>query len=347
MADYKFSIVVPVYQAETFLKECIESVLQQEENLWELILVDDGSTDKSPVICDNYAACYSQIRVIHKKNEGPILTRYRGFCLAQGEYILNLDADDRLNPSALNILAGTLEQEPCDMVIFNYCRIDSKGNQTGKKSKLTKNRYGKNDKEILFQKLLEEEILNLLWNKVFKRKYIKNILSQDKKLYSIVNGDDAVLIMPVLVKAENIVAIENVLYEYRIAPNSITMRFELRKAKEFFTVRTYMLKILQQERLWTPMVEKEFYKMIYQIAAYLLWNCARSKEHLEVKIKFYKFVKNQQLYKNSLQYTHQVKFPKRKKLSLWIFERQMYIFFTVYEKLQNVLSVLKKQLRNR
>lgn len=65
----KYSVIVPVYQAEMYLEECIESVLQQEEQDWELILVDDGSTDRSPQICDRYAQQYPKIKVLHKKTE--------------------------------------------------------------------------------------------------------------------------------------------------------------------------------------------------------------------------------------------------------------------------------------
>ena len=341
MGKYKFSIVVPVYQAEAFLKECIESVIEQEESSWELILVDDGSTDKSPEICDSYASRNSGIRVIHKKNEGPLLARYCGFCQAKGEYIINLDADDRLKRTALKTVEKILEKNSYDMIIFNYCRINRKGEKTGKRSNLTKEYFNKENKGLLFQKLWKENCLNSLCNKVFPRKYIKDMLPQKKSLQTVVNGDDVILILPLLIKAKQVITIEDILYEYRISLDSITSRFEMRKARDFFLSRTYMMTLCKSEGIWSLELEKEFYRMVYQITAYLLINCARSKKYFKEKKKFYSYVENQSIYRNSLHYKEQVKFPKRKKLSLDLFENHKYRLFTTYEELQNVFLFIR------
>lgn len=95
------SLIIPVYNVERYLPMCLESVVQQGLEDYEAILVDDGSTDGSSKICDEYAARYPQFRVIHQENQGLALARNRGISEARGEYILFLDSDDFLVPESI------------------------------------------------------------------------------------------------------------------------------------------------------------------------------------------------------------------------------------------------------
>lgn len=107
--SFKISIVVPVYNVEKYLDKCIQSILNQTFKDYEILLVDDGSTDKSGVICDDYASKYSNINVIHKTNGGPSDTRNVGIKSAQGEYLYFLDSDDYIIPECLEILYSNLK----------------------------------------------------------------------------------------------------------------------------------------------------------------------------------------------------------------------------------------------
>ena len=115
-----FSILVPVYNSEKYLKECFDSVLRQSEQDYELVLVDDGSTDGGGAICDAYQAKFpDRIRVIHQKNQGLILARRAGIRAAQGAYCMFLDADDAYEPECLSTVRETIERTKADVVIFN------------------------------------------------------------------------------------------------------------------------------------------------------------------------------------------------------------------------------------
>ena len=107
-----FSIIIPVYQVEQYLQECIESVLTQSFTDYEIILINDGSKDQSPKICDDYAAKYDFIHVIHKQNQGLSAARNDGIQKAKGTYVLFLDSDDTLIEEALMQLHQRIQAHP-------------------------------------------------------------------------------------------------------------------------------------------------------------------------------------------------------------------------------------------
>ena len=120
----KFSILVPVYNVEKYLEQCLESIMAQTFTDFEVILVDDGSRDKSGLICDTYAQKYPEkIRVFHKENEGLLLTRRFSLKQAKGEYIVFVDSDDYVAKNLLETLAENFEFYACDMLLYNFVRF--------------------------------------------------------------------------------------------------------------------------------------------------------------------------------------------------------------------------------
>lgn len=111
------SIIVPVYGAEKYLARCVDSIISQTYQNWELLLVDDGSPDNSGMICDNYAASDKRIRVFHKNNGGVSSARQYGLDNATGEYVIHADPDDWVEPDMIDILYKTAKDEKSDMVI--------------------------------------------------------------------------------------------------------------------------------------------------------------------------------------------------------------------------------------
>ena len=115
-----FSVIVPIYNVEEYLIRCLDSILAQTCEDYELILVDDGSTDNCPAICDDYARKDDRIRVIHKPNGGLISARNQGLYAAKGEYVIYVDGDDWTKPEMLRFVKERLDQSPVklDMVLF-------------------------------------------------------------------------------------------------------------------------------------------------------------------------------------------------------------------------------------
>ena len=119
-----FSIIVPIYKVEKYLRKCIDSVLQQSYDNFELILVDDGSPDDCPKICDEYAKKDSRINVVHKKNGGLVSARNAGLEVAKGEYVFNLDGDDWIKSDALSIIyKKAIEKNNPDVIVTNMTKV--------------------------------------------------------------------------------------------------------------------------------------------------------------------------------------------------------------------------------
>ncbi len=121
------SIVVPVYNVEKYLKKCIESLIEQTYRNIEILLIDDGSTDNSGKICDNYAEQYSFIYAFHKKNSGLGLTRNYGLERIKGEYVTFVDSDDYLGSNAIKKLVAGLNDKNVDTVIGGYSKVKDNG----------------------------------------------------------------------------------------------------------------------------------------------------------------------------------------------------------------------------
>ena len=115
----KFSFIIPVYNVAQYLDECIKSVLRQSYKDYEIVLVDDGSTDGSEKLCDKYASEYERIRVIHQKNAGVSVSRNVGIQAAKGEYFIFIDSDDVWIGDKLGLLAEKTKEEP-DIIAFEY-----------------------------------------------------------------------------------------------------------------------------------------------------------------------------------------------------------------------------------
>lgn len=123
----KLSIIVPIYNVAPYLRKCVDSLLAQDISDYEIILVDDGSPDECPQICDQYAEQYSNIKVIHQTNAGLSAARNSGIKVAQGDYIMFVDSDDYLQPNVLGALMEQVERDNLDILRFRYQNVRESG----------------------------------------------------------------------------------------------------------------------------------------------------------------------------------------------------------------------------
>ena len=119
---YEYSLIVPVYNAEAYLEGCIESILKQK-GLFELVLVDDGSTDSSGMICDLYAQKYEHIKLFHRENSGPAAARNFGLDNATGKYVVFVDSDDYISEDLTEKLDAGCADKTCDLILYTISNI--------------------------------------------------------------------------------------------------------------------------------------------------------------------------------------------------------------------------------
>ena len=137
----KVSIVVPVYNVKDYLEKCVDSILRQTEREFELLLIDDGSTDGSGELCDTLAERDGRVRVIHQENRGLGGARNTGIEAARGTWLLLVDSDDWIEPEILEKALKAAERENADMVSFGFRSVDLQGKELGLfRDKLPKNR---------------------------------------------------------------------------------------------------------------------------------------------------------------------------------------------------------------
>ena len=166
------SIIVPVYNAEHTISRCIESILNQKYTDFELLLVNDGSTDRSGAICDAYAARDSRVRVIHKENSGVSDTRNTALNQAKGTYLQFLDSDDWITPDATSSLVRTAESGSCDLVVSDFYRVV--GERVSQKGDIDDD--GVMTREEYAAHMMENPAdfyYGVLWNKLYRRSIVE------------------------------------------------------------------------------------------------------------------------------------------------------------------------------
>ena len=223
-----FSVCIPVYNTSKYLDECLQSVLCQTETDYEIVLVDDGSTDDSGKICDCYAEQYPHIRVIHKENEGLMMTRRRGFQEAKGDYCLCLDSDDYwLSDRMLSRIREMIEEKQCDLVLFDYIagKEDPASNQNITLFDHTDGYVFEGEcKKELYEKLLIGRALNAIWCKVPARHIVDVDTDYSQWKESLVNsqGEDLFQSLPILDRVQRVAYLKEHLYFYRCNAVSIS-----------------------------------------------------------------------------------------------------------------------------
>ncbi len=267
MQEPMFSVIVPVYKTERYIRQCIESVLEQTYKDFELILVDDGSPDSSGAICDEYAQTDPRIKVIHKENEGLVSARKTGLQNACGHYVISLDSDDYIVRDMLKILATCISDTSAEVVSFDHFRVYDEGQKTRCCDGVTEGFYVTEEalsnlrRQILYKEsvgFFDYGISPCICFKAIEASlYRKYQFSVDNM---IVVGEDLAVTMPMLLEAKSVYVLHQALYCYRITGTSIMGAYREKDMDDLENLLSY----LDQE------IDVKKNKMKKQIAAYTL-----------------------------------------------------------------------------
>lgn len=274
----KFSVLIPAYNTGKLLEECLDSILNQNYFDYEIIIVDDGSTDNTALICDRYAEKYDNIRVIHQHNQKLYCARLNAARIASGDYVLFVDSDDFVKPNYFLILDRFLKKYPCDMAFFNADVVDMQGNKQGARlfSFLNGERVSKKN---LIRLMIQGDAFNPIWIKCIKR----SAYNPSEKFSGLNMAEDVLNTVQTLQNCQIIRYCNSSLYNYRINGASMTHNI---------TVDHLLQSNIAKNELYKSII-KEFGKgsredMMYQRSYIkgLIWYCLQIgpyelKRHLD------------------------------------------------------------------
>ena len=219
----KISVIIPVYNDEKYLANCLNSVLKQSYSNLEIILVDDGSTDKTPEICEKYREKYQNIRVLHKKNGGVGSSRNAGLAMATGDYVLFIDDDDWIEDNHIEELYNLLKKNDADIAVGNFTYFEEENSAfrfTIKEDDYFEKAYTPQDWFTLEYETLPYNmslIFVVPWCKLYKRSLFKNIVYPVNK-----RVEDDLTTWKIYLLADKIAYMNSPIYFHRIFDDSVS-----------------------------------------------------------------------------------------------------------------------------
>ncbi|MBQ6887390.1 MAG: glycosyltransferase [Lachnospiraceae bacterium] len=332
------SVIVPVYNMEKYLKRCVESILAQEYRQLEIILVDDGSTDNSPAMCDAYAKQDERICVIHKENGGLSDARNAGLAIATGSFIGFVDSDDWIEPEMYKDMYEAAKKHQAEVVVCRYAEVYPDRVVDGSCNELVV----LTREEVLNIFICEHpryKIYNSVWSKLFKREIIGNTIFPKGR-----NSEDIVFTTKAFCRLERCVYIDTAYYNYvREREGSIMNGFAgdrmLKDEIPFW--REHIACIHQVKEELGQKAEYYFYK---RLVGYYLSTRTTAKKQKELKRYATALLSEIQKDKARIQQIYNCDFVKKSdKYRMWM----VLNIPEIYVMIENVYQKLIIPFRNR
>lgn len=290
------SIIVPIYKVEKYIKKCVDSILSQTYRELEVILVDDGSPDRCPALCDEYTKKDRRVKVIHKENGGLVSARKAGVSAATGDYIGFVDGDDWIEPDMYMEIAEAIEKFVPDMVVTEFYSEFS--THTDVSDQIFENEFYNKEKLItdIYPRMLFDGkfyrfgINPNCWSKVFKKELLKKNLMQVASRTRM--GEDAAFTYPCMLDAKDICYINKPFYHYRIIASSMSRGYD--GELEGIIMLPYESLKAANEKCGFDMTEQLNYYLLF-LVNFLIRNEAKvlnAKSREQVKRTIKKIVKN-------------------------------------------------------
>lgn len=228
-----FSIILPAYNAERYLPECLASIEQQTAQDFECIFIDDGSSDATADLLDAFASSHARVSVIHGPNNGLLLARRRGLLEAQGEYVVFIDADDCFRADTLEIVSNAIEENSPDIVAFHSSRkMDF--STTDDTTTLNAGVY-EGERYASVQEHVCRGRFNNMWGKAFRRQCV-DLEADYERFRGLMHGEDLFQILPIVDRSVSFEQLDDVLYFYRPNEASSTANYKESQLKDIVTV---------------------------------------------------------------------------------------------------------------
>ena len=235
------SIIIPIYNVEKYLKRCVDSVLCQKEVSLEVILVDDGSTDSSGKICDDYASKNSNVKCRHITNSGPSTAKNVGYDFALGNYVAFIDSDDEIKQDMFSVMLKSGYQHNADIVCCNYIQVDEEGNISH--TKHTGQEYILTQDEALKAILIKDKIYSQCWTKIYKRETMnKNSVRNTEGLKT---EEDFIYNIQAFACSKTVCIVDKPLYIYTHRSKSLSKDYFKNHINQYIDNRILRLELVE------------------------------------------------------------------------------------------------------
>ncbi|HHY82924.1 MAG TPA: glycosyltransferase [Clostridiales bacterium] len=246
MEDPLVSIIVPVYNTESFIDTCLTSIRNQTYKNIQIILVNDGSTDSSPEICSRHAEDDSRIMVLHKYNGGVSSARNAGLDVSTGTYIMFVDSDDRIESNAVETLVNVQKTYDFDVIVFGYCMEYNSKNETIRICSPSQSYYSKEQLMPLAARMIEDGRMHPIWNKFYKASILKRLNICFEEQLNL--AEDVLFNYHVIFEIESLHITDRCFYHYTIRGESLDHRFNPAK----YNMLSYVNDWLQEKIKYDP-----------------------------------------------------------------------------------------------
>jgi glycosyltransferase involved in cell wall biosynthesis len=278
--DIKISLIVPVYNVENYIKKCLDSILNQPFKEFELIVVNDGSTDKSLDILKNYESKYDNIISINKQNEGQGVARNMALDICKGEYIAFIDSDDYIEPNMLISMYNKSLEEDLDIVICNYKIVNINGDRVRYENIVLNDNEIIDNIECIKRFLVTNKIEGFSWNKFFKKKLFEmNNIRYPKGM----KYEDIPTVLSLIINAKRVGFINNELYNYLLRDDSTTSTHTIGNMQDYIKAICMIGKKLECN---CNVFEKEYEYYYSKRITNSVWGFLKTNNNKEENILF-------------------------------------------------------------
>ncbi len=295
----KLSVIIPVYNVEEYLVQCVESVLKQDYSPFELILVDDGSTDGSGKICDQYERADKRVKIIHQPNQGHTIARQNGFRASDGDYIIFIDSDDWIEDEMFAMMMDRAFKEDADIVQCGFKPVKD-GMSMDAISPYEAGVYDKvRLQKVIYPSMIYNEaeqcfgVAPNMWNKIFKRALVEKYIYQiDPKIRS---GEDGLLTFACFMEAQKVYNMHECFYCYRSREVSMCRITDDKRLDENHLLFQYYQKWFMPEKILQDSIKHYVVNQTLQAVAALM-----EKKNIRQIKKEYPYLKKDSLERTSI-----------------------------------------------
>lgn len=295
----KYSVLIPVYNCEKYLAECFDSVLAQTYPDFELIAVDDGSSDGSGKICDEYARKDKRIKVIHKQNEGVFRARKTAYENSTGEYILSVDSDDLIESDLIETVDIAIKECGCDLVLFDHDRFGEDFSKRDVRNLLDEDRlFESNGKKELYIILLQQRMNSVVLKCCTREIYASGF--DEEKFLDVSHGEDWFCSAKIIHLATKVKYIKKAMYHYRRINTGLSSSYDVQSLILNSEAIQQVLKMLESDGCLDNETELEWRAYCRKVINTFLFSLSASSMSQKQKLCAVKSIENTDIFKISV-----------------------------------------------